>query len=341
MAPRAFLSLAACFPSYLTELATRNFSPATRKTRQSALRRFAAWAALRGVTEPRQVTLAVLERYQQALAQARRRDGQRVSWGGQAQQLSILRGFLQWCTRQHLLRHNPAQGLLLPRRPQRLPRAVLSEGEAERVLAQPDITTPLGLRDRALLEVLYSTGLRRLELMQLTLPDLDAERGVCFVREGKGQKDRVVPIGSRAVHWIEQYLREARPLLVVPPEDGTLFLTVRGRSLATNRLSELVHRYVTAAGVGKQGSCHLFRHTLATLLLQGGADIRHIQAILGHADLRTTARYTHVAIHELKAVHQRAHPAERDHAPASFLEPSSCCPPPNATLAADGPAARS
>jgi integrase/recombinase XerD len=318
MAARAALSLAALLPVYLAELATRNYSPATRTTRRSALRRFFAWAQARGVTEPRQVTLAVLEGYQQALVRARRKDGQALSWGGQAQQLGTLGAFLQWCTRQHLLRHNPAQGLLLPRRPQRLPRAVLSEAEVEAVLAQPEVGTTLGLRDRTILEVLYSTGVRRLELIHLTLPDVDAERGVCFVREGKGQKDRVVPIGSRALTWIEQYLREARPLLVVPPDDGVLFLTVRGRPLATNRLSELVHRYVTAAGLGKKGSCHVFRHTLATLLLQGGADVRHIQAILGHADLRTTARYTHVVIDELKAVHQRAHPAERDHAHAGI-----------------------
>jgi integrase/recombinase XerD len=312
-----FASLAALLPAYLTDLATRNYSPATIASRRAALRRFCHWAEARGVGEPRQVTLAVLEGYQQALAGARRPDGHRLSWGGQAQQLVALKSWLGWCTRQRLLRSNPAQALLLPRRPERLPRAVLSEVEVEQVLAQPDLRTPLGLRDRAILEVLYSTGIRRLELIHLTLPDLDAERGVCFVREGKGQKDRVVPIGSRALDWIERYLAHARPLLVVPPEDGTLFLTIRGRPLATNRLSELVHCYVTQAELGKTGSCHLFRHTLATLLLQHGADVRHIQAILGHADLRTTARYTHVAITELKAVHQRTHPAEQDRTPTA------------------------
>ena len=191
------------------------------------------------------------------------------------------------------------QALLLPRRPQHLPRAVLSAAEVEAVLVQSDLATPLGVRDRALLEVLYSAGIRRLELIHLTLQDVDPLRGVCFVREGKGQKDRVVPIGQRALDWIERYLTTARLRLVVPPDDGVLFLTVRGRPLATNRLSELVHRYVAAAGFPTKGSCHVFRHTLATLLLQGGADVRHIQAILGHADLRTTARYTHVVIDEL------------------------------------------
>jgi integrase/recombinase XerD len=305
------MSLAALLPRYLAELAMRNYSGATQKTRSSAMRRFFGWAEARGVTEPRQVTLPVLEAYQQALARMQRRDGGRLSWGGQALQLSSLKSFFTWCTRQHLMRHNPAQALLLPRRPQRLPRTVLSEAEVEQVLAQPDLTEVLGLRDRAILEVLYSTGIRRLELIRLTLPDVDPERGFCFVREGKGQKDRMVPIGTRAVGWIERYLAQVRPLLVVPPDGGTLFLSRRGRPLATNRLSELVHRYVATAGFPSRGSCHVFRHTMATLLLRHGADVRHIQAILGHADLRTTARYTHVVIDELKAVHQRTHPAER------------------------------
>jgi integrase/recombinase XerD len=314
---RAFLSLAACFPDYLRDLTTRNYSPATVASRKAALRRFGTWAAARGVTEPRQVTLAVLESYQQALARHRRPDGRPLSWGGQAQQLVALKSWLGWCTRQRFLRSNPAQALLLPRRPQHLPRAVLSAPDVEAVLVQPDLSTPLGVRDRALLEVLYSTGIRRLELIHLTLQDVDPLRGVCFVRDGKGQKDRVVPIGQRALDWIERYLTGARPRLVVPPDDGVLFLTVRGRPLAANRLSELVHRYVVVAGFPTKGSCHVFRHTLATLLLQGGADVRHIQAILGHADLRTTARYTHVVIDELKAVHRRAHPAERPPPPPS------------------------
>lgn len=316
MASRVLLALPALVPDYLTHLTATNYSPATIRTRRSALRHFLAWSTVRGVTQPRQVTLAVLEAYQQALARARRRDGGPVSWAAQAQQLLVLRAFLQWAVRQRLLRANPALGLVLPRRGQRLPRAVLTATESEQVLAQPDVRTPLGLRDRALLEVLYSTGIRRLEVIQLTRPDVDTERGVIFVREGKGQKDRMVPIGARALAWLERYTTEARPLLVVPPDAGTLFLTVRGRPLAPNRLSELAHRYVRQAKLGKQGSCHVFRHTMATLLLEGGADIRHIQAILGHADLRTTARYTHVAIAELKAVHQRTHPAEQDRAPA-------------------------
>jgi integrase/recombinase XerD len=183
-----------------------------------------------------------------------------------------------------------------------------------------DCTEPVGLRDRALLETLYSTGLRRTECARLTVPDLDPERGVVFVRQGKGRKDRVVPIGDRALMWIDRYCIEARPQLVVPPETHVLFLTARGRPIRPSRLSEQVRRYLARSGVGKPGSCHVFRHTMATLLLEHGADVRYVQAILGHASLAMTARYTHVAITELKAVHTRTHPAERDHAPPARLD---------------------
>jgi integrase/recombinase XerD len=134
---------------------------------------------------------------------------------------------------------------------------------------------------------------------------------VLFIREGKGRKDRVVPIGDRALAWVDRYLREVRPALVVPPDPNVLFLTRRGRALRENRLTELVHRYVQAAGLGKAGSCHLFRHTMATLLLENGADVREVQEMLGHSQLSTTALYTHVAIGRLKQVHSAAHPAER------------------------------
>ena len=303
-------SLAALIATHLAGLTATNYAASTVRSRRTSLRHFLAWASARGLTTPRQLSLAVLEQYQQALSGERRPDGRRRSWGTQAEQLIALKGFLRWWTRTHLLRHNPAQERLLPKRPQRLPRTVLSVAEVERVLAQCDVTQPLGLRDRALLETLYSTGIRRLEAIQLSLTDLDPERGVLLVREGKGQRDRVVPIGTRAVQWIDRYLDDARPRLVVPPDPGILFLTRRGRALRPNRLTERVHHYVSAASLGKQGSCHVFRHTMATLLLEHGADVRHVQEILGHAHLSTTARYTHVAIGTLKRVHQRTHPAE-------------------------------
>jgi integrase/recombinase XerD len=217
--------------------------------------------------------------------------------------------FCVWAVRAHVIPTNPAAELELPRQPQRLPRGILSASEMERVLALPDVATLMGLRDRAMLETLYSTGMRRQELIDLTLSDVDPERGTVLVREGKGKKDRLIPIGERALAWIETYLTRVRPRFAVPPDGGALFLTRRGRRLRSNRLTELVHGYLETAGLGARGSCHVFRHTMATLMLEGGADVRYIQEMLGHAQLNTTERYTRVAITQLKAVHARTHPA--------------------------------
>jgi integrase/recombinase XerD len=185
---------------------------------------------------------------------------------------------------------------------------VLSVSEVERVLNQVDPKAPLGLRDRAILETLYATGMRRMELLHLHCYDLDSERGTVLIRQGKGRKDRLLPIGARAIAWIEQYLDRERPLLVNEPDDGTLFLTHRGDALSGNRLSQLVAEYVAAAQLGKEGSCHLFRHTMATLMLEHGADIRFVQQMLGHAQLSTTEVYTQVSIRALQAVYAATHP---------------------------------
>jgi integrase/recombinase XerD len=221
-----------------------------------------------------------------------------------------LKSFFKWLARNNVILYNPASDLELPKLEKRLPRNVMNAAEAESVINQPDTTTPLGVRDRAILETLYSTGVRRMELVGLTLFDLDVSRGTVMVREGKGKKDRMIPIGERALAWIKKYLVDVRPTLVVPPDGGTLFLTVLGEPLSRNRLGELVREYVEKAGIVKKGSCHLFRHTMATLMLENGADIRFIQEMLGHENLSTTQIYTQVSIRKLKEIHTATHPAK-------------------------------
>jgi integrase/recombinase XerD len=211
-------------------------------------------------------------------------------------------------TRQGHLLYNPAGDLELPRLETRLPKAILSAREAEAVLAIPDIGNPLGLRDRAILETFYSTGMRRMELAGLTVHNLDFERGTVMIRQGKGKKDRMIPIGDRALAWIEKYRDTARPGLVTGRDDGTLFLTNVGEAFGVDRLTQVVREYVDKAALGKRGSCHLFRHTMATLMLENGADIRFIQAMLGHAKLDTTQVYAQVSVRMLKAIHTATHP---------------------------------
>jgi integrase/recombinase XerD len=159
-----------------------------------------------------------------------------------------------------------------------------------------------------MMEVLYATGMRRNELARLELGDIEAERGVVLIREGKGGKDRLLPLGERALHWVRQYLERARPALAWNADDKTLFLGNEGKPLHPMWLSTIIARRVDAVELGKRGSCHLFRHTMATLMLEGGADIRFIQAMLGHAELSTTQIYTQVAIRQLQQVHAMTHP---------------------------------
>ena len=183
----------------------------------------------------------------------------------------------------------------------------MSIAQVEGAINQPDTTTPEGLRDRAILEVLYSSGIRRSELIRLKLYEVDTVRGTLMIRQGKGRKDRFIPLGARACAWVSRYLAEVRPELLAGDSD-VLFLTDYGEPFEKNRLSDQVTRHMRAAGIA-QGACHAFRHAMATHMLEAGADIRYIQAILGHSELNTTQIYTHVAIGKLQAVHALTHPA--------------------------------
>ncbi len=161
----------------------------------------------------------------------------------------------------------------MERRP---PRHVLNVREVETVLAVPNLATTIGIRDRAMLETFYSTGIRRMELINLHLHDIHADRGTLMVRQGKSKKDRMVPVGDRALAWIAKYRDDVRPGFVCGQDDDTLFLTTLGEAFVPNRMTQLVRDYVDAADIGKCGSCHLFRHSIATLMLENGADIRFI-----------------------------------------------------------------
>lgn len=274
-----------------------------------ALRRFVAWADERGIQSPTEITLPILERYQRYLFHYRKADGAPLAFTTQQLLLVPLRSFFKWATRSRHILTNPASELVLPRKPVRLPAHVLSIEEVETVLNETDVTHISGVRDRAMLETLYSTGVRRMELAALTVFDWARAGGALSVRQGKGGRDRVVPIGDRAAAWLAKYVDEVRPELMREPDDGTLFLTDYGEPFEKNRLGDLVRRYLDYAGIRTPGSCHLLRHACATHMLENGADIRFIQALLGHADLSSTQIYTNVSIVKLKEIHAATHPA--------------------------------
>lgn len=301
--------LAALMEKHLEDLRLKNYSEYTIKGRRVHINFFLDWAIERGIAEPVEVTRTILERYQKHVFDYRKSNGEPLGFNGQHDRIVPLRVWFKWMARHHHILHNPASEIELPRTPQRLPRAVLSASEAEQIMLQTDIHAELGLRDRAILETFYSTGMRRLELASLKLWDLDLERATATIRLGKGRKDRFIPLGDRAAAWIAKYIAESRPRLVSEPDDKTVFLSNAGEPFSLDHLSDLVRTYVDAAQIGKRGACHLFRHTMATLMLEGGADIRFIQAMLGHADLKTTQIYTHVAIRQLQEIHRATHPA--------------------------------
>jgi integrase/recombinase XerD len=312
--------------AYLEWLEVRGYTEDTVEHRAQVLNYFAAWCEERGLARSSEVTRPILQRYQRWMFYYRKKNGQPLGISTQYTRLMVVTVFFRWLTRNNFLLYNPASELELPRTEKRLPKAILTIEEVEKVLAQPDLRDPLGMRDRAIMELLYSTGIRRKELVGLTIFGFDQDRGTLWIRLGKGKKDRVVPVGERAMLWVDKYLREVRPRLVMEPDDGFLFLSGDGLPLTPGHLSDSVRRYVDAAGIGKKGSCHLFRHTCATLMLEGGADTRYIQQLLGHENLASTQLYTQVSIKKLKDIHTATHPAakleRKDHRQGDQDEPA-------------------
>lgn len=302
--------LAELMPAYLDHLKDRNYSPGTVRGRGRELAGFLTFCIERAVSEPAQLTVSLVERYRKELARrVSDTTGKRLSPATQISRLSMLRDFMKFLVKRGELLFNPALEVELPKMGLRLPRGVLTAIEVERMLSVPDINEPAGLRNRALLELLYSTAIRRAELSALDMNDINPSAGTAFIRQGKGQIDRVVPVGERALAWLEKYGDSARPaLLLGRPDDGALFVSSEGTRLTPDMVSHIASQARAAAGIEKQGAAHLLRHTAATLMLENGADVRHVQQLLGHRELSSTQRYTHVAIRQLKEVHARTHP---------------------------------
>ncbi|MEZ6154101.1 MAG: site-specific tyrosine recombinase XerC [Pirellulaceae bacterium] len=308
---------------HLAWLSVHNFSPTTVKKRGVYVRAFAVWCFERDLLSPIQMTKPQFEAFQRHLFRYRQSGGKPLAWSSQHLHLKEVRQFFAWLTKQNYIPFNPAAELELPKLPRQLPKAILSDEEVDRILQQPDTTTPLGLRDRALFEVLYSTGIRRAEVCALRLEHIHVDRQVLFIHQGKGQKDRYVPIGKRALTWIARYVEHARDQLAIDPKEATLFLTIDGTPLNPDSLTEYGRRYIKAAGIDKPGACHIFRHTMATLMHDNGADIRTIQAILGHEKLDTTQIYTRVSLKKLLDTHSQTHPAEKPSQPPTKPQPEA------------------
>ena len=220
--------------------------------------------------------------------------------------IACLRSFYRYLRREQLIEHDPAAELRSPRQRARLPQ-VLSRDEVQALLAQPRGSSPAALRDRALLETMYACGLRASEAIALELSELDLEAGVLRAR-GKGSKERLVPIGSKAIGTLAAYLQDARPRLVGLSDEKRVFVNLRGGGLSRQGLYKIVQRHARSAGLHERMSPHTLRHTFATHLLAGGCDLRSLQEMLGHADIGTTQIYTHLSTERLRDVYFEAHP---------------------------------
>jgi integrase/recombinase XerD len=300
--------------TYLAELEARRYSHSRRHHAARTLERLLIYMReAHSITDWRVVQESQLRDFALYVATHHHSPtGQRISTATLRQWLSIVRSFFIWLNRNGHLLHNPAECLAFPRQEQALPH-VLNESEIARLIETPDTTTAIGLRDRALMETLYATGIRHAEAHHLDLYDIDTVAQRLTVRLGKGQRDRVVPLTETAAHWLTRYVTAARPELaagklwgkgqrrgqpkIIPPTSA-LWLAVTGRRLSYQMIADRIRDY--AIQVELKASAHTFRHCCATHLLRGGASVRHVQQLLGHRDLNTTAIYTHLELQDLK-----------------------------------------
>ena len=240
-----------------------------------------------------------------------RRTGKRLKTTTQIHALSYVQSFFRFLHQTRRIVTNPAHVIKLPRNPQTVPADILTPEEARRLLAQPNIHVPVGFRDRAILELFWSTGIRINELILLAVDDIDFAQELCTIRHGKGGKVRVVPVGRVALDWLREYIASVRPLLLDPRRPTPiLFLSRFCRPLDKTSVFYCLRTYTQRAKIKKHITTHSFRHTLASQMLESGADLRHIQTMLGHENLTTTQRYLHVAKGNLKKVHANTHPRE-------------------------------
>lgn len=239
--------------------------------------------------------------------------GKKLSCNSQINKLTACKNFYRFLRQTGRIATDPAEEIVLPRQPKLLPPVLLKPAELRRLLDAPDLGNPLGFRDRTIMEVFYATGMRLSELTSLAVADLDFDEGLVAIRGGKGGRDRIVPMGEAGRNWLREYLAHVRPVLLKEKASEAVFLNRFARRISKSGWHKKLGDHLDAARIGKAFTSHCFRHLLATAMLERGADTRHIQEILGHETLKTTQRYLHVIKAELKRIHKKSHPRERNY----------------------------
>ncbi len=299
-----------------------HFSKRTIGLKQTALRFFISWLKREKLYNKKLSSLGrkELDRYYLYLHAYRKKNGEALSLDCKQTYLVQTQVYFTWlCRRGHIL-VSPASHLETPRPGKHLARRLLTQQEIRRILKQPNTHSLKGIRDQAVLELFYATGIRRMELFNLNVDDVNFNREVIHIRKGKGNKDRVVPTGERALEVLKRYLNDVRSLWFKHTNPiRALFLQPCGRRMSGIAINRMVKKNLKSAGISKGGSCHVFRHSMATHMLENGCDVRYVQEILGHSNIETTQRYTHVSIAKLKEVYALSHPSAREF---SLLAPS-------------------
>ena len=277
----------------------KGLSDNTQESYRRDLAQFAVWLNQQG-QQLTSADVALIQSYLDVRLQ------QKLSSRTSARFLSCVRGFYRYLLRENRISENPVALVDNPKLSRSLPKS-LSETDVEALLAAPDLSDPIGLRDRTMLEVLYACGLRVTELVELTMPQINLRQNVVRVM-GKGSKERLIPMGEEAASWLVRYLREARPALLNNMPDEVVFPSSRAQPMTRQTFWYRIKHWATVAGINKELSPHTLRHAFATHLLNHGADLRVVQLLLGHSDLSTTQIYTHVAKLRMKQQHAQHHP---------------------------------
>ena len=294
-------------------LLVKGYSKRTQEAYVKSVKLFFDWLRNeRRLDDPIRATKDIIADYQTYIYYAVKKDGNKLTPRTRFCRLSHVRIFYDFLVKANFCLYNPAQTIELPKIPRGLPKDILTPAQVRSILKQPNTSSLIGYRDKTILEMFYSTGIRLSELIDLTVYDIDIDQNTLRVR-GKGNKERHLPLGKMAAKFLLKYIERIRPQLIKESQTIQLFVTKNGNKMARATVGLIPRIYSKRAGIDKKISCHTFRHCFATHLLEKGADVRYVQELLGHASILTTQIYTHIAIGRLKKVHHKCHPRELDY----------------------------
>lgn len=298
-----------CARYYFELCLARGQSSDTVRGKRGGLKKFFLWCLNRHVTHIDQIDLDLMDDYAQYLNAYRKvLDNEPLGAAQKRNLLTFVKTFVKYMYTKELLTKNRLENIELPSKGQQIPKSLYTVEEVEIILEQPLLFGVKGLRDRAILECFFATGIRRGELVRLNIDDVDFNEQIIRVH-GKGKKERLIPISLRGCEWIAFYMGKIRPTFAFIGSGKSLFIANNGKRYVPGKLSDMASQYVKLAGFDRTGACHLYRHNTATTMLDNGADLRHIQEMLGHASISTTQLYTHVSRKKLTQVYNDTHPS--------------------------------